>query len=164
MKKINFEAKYGPDSLMIPRIILQDKRLRPIDPIIYSIIWWFFSRKGYCKATSAVMAATCQVTQRTIRASTLRLKKLNYIEIKGSIHESSRLIIPKIVIKNSKNGSIPRCEYCGEEDESRLTYDHIIPKKSGGKNSSENLILACMPCNSWKRAKTLQEFLENNKI
>ena len=47
------------------------------------------------------------------------------------------------------------CQYCGSK--SNLTIDHIIPKQQGGKDSWENLIIACSPCNSRKGNKTPSE-------
>ena len=47
------------------------------------------------------------------------------------------------------------CQYCGSK--SNLTIDHIIPKQKGGKDSWENLIIACSPCNSRKGNRTLVE-------
>jgi hypothetical protein len=47
-----------------------------------------------------------------------------------------------------------RCEYCGlRQDQSPLAalhIEHIIPKKHGGGDGSENLALACIDCNLHK--------------
>ena len=44
------------------------------------------------------------------------------------------------------------CAYCGKEitNENDLTLDHVIPVSKGGKDSSENLVIACKACNSEK--------------
>ena len=42
-----------------------------------------------------------------------------------------------------------RCQYCGEEH-ARLTVDHVIPRRSGGPPSWENLVAACPACNRRK--------------
>jgi len=47
------------------------------------------------------------------------------------------------------------CAYCGSKKE--LTIDHIIPKSRGGKNSWNNLITCCLPCNLKKGHKTPDE-------
>ena len=47
------------------------------------------------------------------------------------------------------------CAYCGSKKE--LTIDHIIPKSRGGKNSWNNLITCCLPCNLKKGDKTPDE-------
>ncbi len=46
-----------------------------------------------------------------------------------------------------------RCQYCGGTS-APLTVDHIIPRARGGKDSWENLVTACLPCNNRKRDHT----------
>lgn len=43
------------------------------------------------------------------------------------------------------------CQYCGERFASHeLTYDHVIPRRYGGKTVWENVVAACIPCNAAK--------------
>jgi 5-methylcytosine-specific restriction endonuclease McrA len=49
-----------------------------------------------------------------------------------------------------------RCQYCGEEH-ARLTIDHVIPRRSGGSHSWENLVTACPACNRRKGHRALSE-------
>lgn len=51
------------------------------------------------------------------------------------------------------------CTYCKawypfEE----TTIDHITPRSKGGRNSWDNITLACAPCNRLKADKPLHEF------
>ncbi len=51
-----------------------------------------------------------------------------------------------------------RCQYCALDfPNSELTLDHIIPKSRGGRNTWENLVVACKKCNQKKGAKIPQE-------
>lgn len=44
-----------------------------------------------------------------------------------------------------------RCQYCGKRFERRrLTLDHVRPKHLGGESTWENVVVACMRCNSQK--------------
>ena len=47
------------------------------------------------------------------------------------------------------------CRYCGSED--RLNIEHVYPWSRGGKDTEENLVLACWECNNRKRARTPEE-------
>ena len=47
-----------------------------------------------------------------------------------------------------------RCQYCGAKDD--LTFDHVIPRASGGITSWENVVAACAPCNLRKGSKSLR--------
>jgi 5-methylcytosine-specific restriction endonuclease McrA len=55
----------------------------------------------------------------------------------------------QLVQRRAKN----RCEYCQiHRDQEFLTFhiEHIIPRKHGGKDASNNLALACHHCNRHK--------------
>jgi len=44
------------------------------------------------------------------------------------------------------------CQYCG--DNHHLTFDHVTPRRLGGKTSWENIVAACAPCNMKKGGRT----------
>jgi len=45
-----------------------------------------------------------------------------------------------------------RCQYCGEQFESKdLTFDHVIPRAHGGTTVWENILSACVNCNATKK-------------
>ncbi|MCD6116054.1 HNH endonuclease [bacterium] len=68
--------------------------------------------------------------------------------------------IPKKRIVLSRKNIIRRdnhkCQYCGTSEEP-LTVDHIIPRVRGGKDTWENLVCACMRCNTKKGDRTPEE-------
>jgi 5-methylcytosine-specific restriction endonuclease McrA len=50
------------------------------------------------------------------------------------------------------------CQYCCQKKRmSELTYDHMVPRKRGGKTTWTNIVTACKPCNSRKGSKTCDE-------
>lgn len=60
---------------------------------------------------------------------------------------------PRRKVMLSKRNILKRdnhqCQYCGCKD-GKLTVDHIIPRTKGGKGTWENLVCACVSCNSKK--------------
>ena len=47
------------------------------------------------------------------------------------------------------------CQYCGKELKlSEMTFDHVIPKVQGGKTRWDNIVSACLKCNTKKADKT----------
>lgn len=44
------------------------------------------------------------------------------------------------------------CQYCGNTD--NLTFDHVIPRRLGGRTTWENIITACGSCNMKKGGRT----------
>lgn len=49
-----------------------------------------------------------------------------------------------------------RCGYCGSGG--RLTIDHLVPLSRGGSDASDNLMPACIGCNSSKHDRSELEF------
>ena len=49
------------------------------------------------------------------------------------------------------------CQYCDCSDPSVLTLDHVMPQSRGGRNTWENLVCACRPCNFKKGNRTPEE-------
>ncbi|MDE0969608.1 MAG: HNH endonuclease [Octadecabacter sp.] len=45
------------------------------------------------------------------------------------------------------------CQYCGSTGD--LTFDHLVPRASGGITSWENVVAACSRCNLHKGSKSL---------
>lgn len=44
-----------------------------------------------------------------------------------------------------------RCQYCrGRFKVEDLTFDHVVPRSSGGKTTWDNIVAACRPCNAMK--------------
>ena len=47
-----------------------------------------------------------------------------------------------------------QCQYCGVK--AGLTFDHVVPRASGGVTSWQNVVAACSPCNLRKGSKSLK--------
>jgi 5-methylcytosine-specific restriction endonuclease McrA len=47
------------------------------------------------------------------------------------------------------------CQYCGALND--LTFDHVLPRRLGGKTSWQNVATACAPCNLKKGGRTPKE-------
>ncbi|MDE2620796.1 MAG: HNH endonuclease, partial [Sphingomonadales bacterium] len=45
-----------------------------------------------------------------------------------------------------------QCRYCG--DAHQLTFDHVVPRRLGGRTEWENIVTACAPCNMKKGGRT----------
>ncbi len=51
-----------------------------------------------------------------------------------------------------------RCQYCGKSfRQSDLNVDHVVPLSRGGTSCWENVVCACIPCNSRKGSRTPDE-------
>jgi len=98
-----------------------------------------------------------------------RHAKEDYIQ---TLHFKIR--IPEIVILTRYNGYVRRkvsfnrrtiferdnykCQYCGHKFASdELTLDHITPRSRGGHSTWDNIVVACVPCNTRKANKLPEE-------
>jgi 5-methylcytosine-specific restriction endonuclease McrA len=50
------------------------------------------------------------------------------------------------------------CQYCGDTlPIAELNYDHVVPRKQGGKTTWDNIVAACYSCNGKKGARTPEQ-------
>lgn len=87
---------------------------------------------------------------------------------------TSRIRVPEVVLLAGFNGFFHRevrfsrrniferdkntCQYCHRKlAKSDLTIDHVVPRSKGGRDSWENLVLACVRCNVRKGNRTPSE-------
>jgi len=51
-----------------------------------------------------------------------------------------------------------QCQYCGcRPSTADLTIDHVLPKAQGGRSTWDNVVLACMKCNTRKGNRTPEQ-------
>ena len=85
-----------------------------------------------------------------IYSPSTRLKVPSVIKLKKYVNFNSL-----DVVLNRKNLLLRDnscCQYCSSTK--NLTIDHIIPKQKGGKDTWQNLIIACSSCNAKKGNRT----------
>jgi 5-methylcytosine-specific restriction endonuclease McrA len=85
-----------------------------------------------------------------------------------------RIRLPEVILLSAFNGFVRRevrlsrrniferdehkCQYCGRRfSKSELTIDHVLPRSRGGRDTWENLVLACVKCNVTKGDRTPDE-------
>ncbi len=57
--------------------------------------------------------------------------------------------------------AVGKCAYCGKRLEGTDWHiDHVIPKAHGGSDSIDNLLPACRRCNTLKKDRTPEEFVQ----
>jgi 5-methylcytosine-specific restriction endonuclease McrA len=87
---------------------------------------------------------------------------------------SMRLRLPEVIVLTAFNRFVKRevrlsrkniferdqstCQYCGKRfSKSDFTIDHVMPRSRGGRDTWENLVLACVKCNVKKGNRTPNE-------
>ena len=77
------------------------------------------------------------------------IRLVNYVIIPFS-RMNNMYPTKNLIYKRDKN----KCQYCGSTKS--LTIDHVIPRSRGGKDTWENLVVACSLCNIKKGDKMLE--------
>ena len=84
------------------------------------------------------------------------LKDMDQIRISsGSV---SRPALPLQSKTDSVQRDGQRCVYCGDTD-GPFHFDHLYPFSKGGSHRSDNIVIACAPCNLSKGDKALLEWM-----
>ena len=78
-----------------------------------------------------------------------------------------QMMLPQVIVLQGYNRMPPRtvkfnrrnifqrdqytCQYCGcQPRDTELTIDHVLPRSRGGRTTWENVVLACVRCNTTK--------------
>lgn len=69
---------------------------------------------------------------------------------------------PRLTLRLSRQNLFLRdkyqCQYCGKRPQlGDLNLDHVLPRARGGRDSWENLVTSCRPCNVRKGKRTPRE-------
>lgn len=90
---------------------------------------------------------------RVVRSPSTQFPWPSIVRLKGYVSVPYKRIM--ISRKNVLRRDRFRCQYCGSRD--KLTIDHVHPKSRGGRDTWENLVAACTPCNNRKGNRTPDE-------
>ncbi len=90
---------------------------------------------------------------RFVRSPSTQFPWPSIVRLRGYVRVPYKRIM--ISRKNVLRRDRFRCQYCGSRD--RLTIDHVMPKSRGGRDTWENLVAACTPCNNRKGSRTPEE-------
>ena len=93
------------------------------------------------------------LTGRFMRSTSMRFPWPSIVRLKAYVRVPYKRIM--LTRKNVLRRDGMRCQYCGRRD--ALTVDHVYPKSRGGRDTWENLVAACTPCNNRKGNRTPDE-------
>lgn len=87
-----------------------------------------------------------------VRSPTMELKIPSVVVLRDYVKPQKRVAFTRF---NLFLRDEFRCQYCGSRGD--LTFDHVVPRASGGITSWENVVAACSPCNLRKGARSLRQ-------
>jgi len=76
------KKEFRPDFILSPYVLFEDKTLKPLDRIIYGIIYWYEHLKdGICTASNQTIAEIAHVKIGSAKNSISRLAKQGHIKV-----------------------------------------------------------------------------------
>lgn len=123
------------------------KRVKQEYKTIREVLYW-----SYANLAMAYKACDDGVERYTRMHYAIRFKLF-----KGLISEKMS-VSSLFKDEKSKLNSDRCCVYCGKTR--NLQLDHLIPRNKGGKDTGDNLVLACRSCNASKSDTDLIEWLK----
>lgn len=128
-----------------------------MDTLVISATYEPMYRVGWQRAMTLWAAGRVEVidtyVKRAVRTVGQRFALPSIIRFKtgGAPYRGGVRFSRENVYKRDKG----TCQYCGKVvGRSEVTFDHVIPRRAGGKSSWQNLVLACRPCNQTKGGRT----------
>ena len=89
-----------------------------------------------------------------VRSVTTRMPLPSIVRLVSYVRVPHKRII--LTRKNILKRDGRQCQYCGTRT-GPFTVDHVIPRDRGGQDTWENLVCACLRCNTKKGNRTPEE-------
>jgi len=102
-------------------------------------------------------AEVIEATEERIRAQTISLPVPLVIRLAYYVPVPRRSSAPlsrrAVLLRDNYT-----CQYCGQRpSRSEMTIDHVVPRIRGGTTTWENVVCACLRCNTRKGSRTPEE-------
>jgi 5-methylcytosine-specific restriction endonuclease McrA len=102
-------------------------------------------------------AEVVEAAEARIRSENLALDRPLVIRLVYFVRVPHRMLIPltrRTILARDQY----TCQYCGAQPpKGQLTLDHVVPRSRGGKQTWENVVAACIPCNQRKGDRRPEE-------
>lgn len=93
---------------------------------------------------------------REVRSPSVTLRLPSILRLGGRARFPQRT--PRLTRRNLLARDEHTCQYCQRRlPASRLNMDHVVPRSRGGSTTWENIVTACIPCNTRKGARTPEQ-------
>jgi len=129
-----------------------------MDTLVLNAAYMAIDRIPWQEAIANIFTGRAEVVEEyedwTVRSPTTEWKVPSIIRFLGKVVGLFRKG-PKFNRHNVYIRDKGRCQYCGTRvSRSDFTYDHVVPRRQGGKTVWKNVVIACFPCNQRKADRT----------
>jgi 5-methylcytosine-specific restriction endonuclease McrA len=115
----------------------------------YPLSVWDFQRT--MRNTLKDRVTVLETYDAVLRSPSLRYRPPSVVALKRYVRRPSRAPFTRMNLFLRDDF---RCQYCGGQHLPKdLTFDHVIPRCDGGGTNWENIVAACVPCNTRKGSR-----------
>lgn len=126
-----------------PALVL-NADFQPLNYFPLSTMPWQTAVKNVYEGNLAVVAEYATV----IRSPSVEMRVPSVVAMRAFVPVPSRVAFTRFNVFLRDRF---RCQYCGEKHVAdHLTFDHVLPRSSGGQTTWVNVVAACDPCNGRK--------------
>lgn len=126
-----------------PALVL-NADFRPLSYFPLSLLSWQDTITAVVKEHVTVVAEYDKV----VRSPSLEIRLPSVIAVRDYVSMRKRVAFTRTNVFLRDRF---KCQYCGEE--TKLTFDHVVPRSKGGDTSWTNIVAACDPCNLRKGSR-----------
>ena len=109
------------------------------------------------KAIILIYLGKAEIIERyegSVRSVSIQIPMPSIVRLVRFVHVPRKRIV--LTRRNIIKRDSHQCQYC-QSTKAPITVDHVIPKVRGGKDTWENLVCACVKCNTKKGNRTPEE-------
>lgn len=131
-----------------------------MDTLVLSQGYQPVSRVTWQRAITLLCLGKVEVVEeyenREVRSMTIAFKVPSIVRFVHAIRRKKRAI--KFSRENVYSRDNGKCQYCLHRvPRSEATYDHVVPRRQGGRTTWTNIVISCQTCNQKKGGCTPQQ-------
>lgn len=131
--------------------LLLNADYQPVSYFPLSTLPWQRAVKGLFEGTMVTVAEYPEI----IRSPSMEMNIPSVVALKQYQPASKRVAFTRFNVFLRDHF---KCQYCGKKHASQdLTFDHVVPRASGGTTTWENIVACCEPCNGEKDHKQIMK-------
>ena len=129
-----------------PALVL-NADFQPVSTFPLSV--WDFART--MRNTLRERVIVLETYDAVLRSPSLEYRPPSVVALKRYVRQPDQVAFTRMNLFLRDNFT---CQYCAEEFAPKdLTFDHVVPRSCGGGTNWENIVAACVPCNSAKGSR-----------
>ena len=141
------EIEYDVSAKFKPALVL-NADYRPLSHFPLSLVGWQTAVRAVILEKVIVLE---EYDDAVVRSASLNVNVPSVIALKEYAKTRDKVIFSRfnLFLRDSF-----QCQYCGKDGTTgTLTFDHVVPRASGGKTTWDNVVTACCECNARKGSK-----------